>query len=575
MNTAAIEKAGLAPLNRELDAIDAIASRADLARVLGSRLRADVDPINDTNFQTEHLFGLFVTKGLEEASLQIPYLLQGGLGMPSRDDYLSKETHMAQVREKYTAYVAALLKQAGIADAGQKAQVILGLETKIAQAQESLVESEDIHKANHLWTLADFPKRAPGLDWPAYFQAAGLDRVARIDVWQPSGITGEAALVGHEPIAAWKDLLVFHTLNGAASVLPKAYADLSFDFYGRTLQGTPQQRERAKRAVDSTSAALGDAVGQLYAEKYFPASSKAAAQAMVKNLIAAFRAGIRNLAWMSPATKARAEGKLDTLIVGVGYPDRWRDYSALVIKPTDPLGNRERVMAFEYEYAKAKIGKPIDPHEWWMTPQTVNAVNLPLQNALNFPAAMLQPPFFDPSADPAANYGAIGAIIGHEISHSFDNTGADFDAEGRLHNWWTPADLAHFEAATAALAKQYDGYEVLPGLHVNGKQTLGEDIADVSGLTASYRAYHLLPAGQSARAIDGLTGDQRFFIAFGQAWRSRTREAALRQELATDVHAPDRVRAEAVRNLDPWYTAFDVKAGEKLYLAPDQRMPIW
>jgi putative endopeptidase len=575
MNTAAIEKAGLAPLNRELDAIDAIASRADLARVLGSRLRADVDPINDTNFQTEHLFGLFVTKGLEEASLQIPYLLQGGLGMPSRDDYLSKETHMAQVREKYTAYVAALLKQAGIADAGQKAQVILGLETKIAQAQESLVESEDIHKANHLWTLADFPKRAPGLDWPAYFQAAGLDRVARIDVWQPSGITGEAALVGHEPIAAWKDLLVFHTLNGAASVLPKAYADLSFDFYGRTLQGTPQQRERAKRAVDSTSAALGDAVGQLYAEKYFPASSKAAAQAMVKNLIAAFRAGIRNLAWMSPATKARAEGKLDTLIVGVGYPDRWRDYSALVIKPTDPLGNRERVMAFEYEYAKAKIGKPIDPHEWWMTPQTVNAVNLPLQNALNFPAAMLQPPFFDPSADPAANYGAIGAIIGHEISHSFDNTGADFDAEGRLHNWWTPADLAHFEAATAALAKQYDGYEVLPGLHVNGKQTLGEDIADVSGLTASYRAYHLSPAGQSARAIDGLTGDQRFFIAFGQAWRSRTREAALRQELATDVHAPDRVRAEAVRNLDPWYTAFDVKAGEKLYLAPDQRMPIW
>ncbi|HEY7791145.1 MAG TPA: M13 family metallopeptidase, partial [Vicinamibacterales bacterium] len=439
----------------------------------------------------------------------------------------------------------------------------------------SLVESEDIHKANHLWTLADFPKRAPGLDWPAYFQAAGLDRVARIDVWQPSGITGEAALVGHEPIAAWKDLLVFHTLNGAASVLPKAYADLSFDFYGRTLQGTPQQRERAKRAVDSTSAALGDAVGQLYAEKYFPASSKAAAQAMVKNLIAAFRAGIRNLAWMSPATKARAEGKLDTLIVGVGYPDRWRDYSALVIKPTDPLGNRERVMAFEYEYAKAKIGKPIDPHEWWMTPQTVNAVNLPLQNALNFPAAMLQPPFFDPSADPAANYGAIGAIIGHEISHSFDNTGADFDAEGRLHNWWTPADLAHFEAATAALAKQYDGYEVLPGLHVNGKQTLGEDIADVSGLTASYRAYHLSPAGQSARAIDGLTGDQRFFIAFGQAWRSRTREAALRQELATDVHAPDRVRAEAVRNLDPWYTAFDVKAGEKLYLAPDQRMPIW
>ncbi len=575
MDTAAIDKAGLSPLQPELDAIAAIKTRADLARVLGSRLRADVDPINATHFHTEHLFGLFVTKGLEETSLQIPYLLQGGIAMPSRDYYLSKDPHMAEARDKYKTYVAALLQQAGIADADAKARRILDLETKIAQAQESLVESEDIHKANNLWDVGQFAKKAPGLDWNEYFKAAGLDGVKQIDVWQPGAIIGESKLVASEPIEAWKDLLVFHTLDAAAPLLPKPFEELNFDFYGKTLTGTPEQRERWKRAVSATSADLGDAVGQLYVQKYFPPEARAAAEAMVKNLIAAFRDGIRNLAWMSPATRQKAEAKLDTLKVGVGYPDRWRDYSSLEIKPDDALGNHLRAVKSEYEYQKAKIGKPIDDSEWWMTPQTVNAVNLPLQNALNFPAAILQPPFFDPKADPAANYGAIGAIIGHEISHSFDNTGADFDAQGRLKNWWTPADLKHFEAATAALAKQYDSYEALPGLHVNGKQTLGEDIADVSGLTAAYRAYHLSLDGKPAPEIDGLTGDQRFFLAFGQAWRNKTRDAALRQQLATDVHAPAHFRAETVRNLDPWYTAFDVTPGEKLYLAPDQRVKIW
>ncbi|HEX7369608.1 MAG TPA: M13 family metallopeptidase [Rhodanobacteraceae bacterium] len=575
MDTAAIDKAGLTPLKPELDAIDAIKTRDDLARVLGSRLRADVDPINATNFHTQHLFGLFVTKGLEEASKQIPYLLQGGLGMPSRDYYLSKDPHMVDARDKYKTYIAALLKQAGIADADKKANAVFALETKIAAAQESLVDSEDIHKANNLWTVAEFSKKAPGLDWNAYFKAAGLDNVKQVDVWQPSAITGESKLVASEPIDAWKDLLVFHTLNAAAALLPKPYEQLSFDFYGKTLQGTPEQRERWKRAVSATSTDLGDAVGEIYVKKYFPASAKAAAQDMVKNLIAAYRTGIQNLTWMSPQTKQKAEAKLDTLKVGVGYPDKWRDYSSLVIKPDDALGNHLRAVKFEYELAKAKIGTPIDDNEWWMTPQTVNAVNLPLQNALNFPAAILQPPFFDPKADPAANYGAIGAIIGHEISHSFDNTGADFDAHGRLKNWWTPADLKHFEAATAALAAQYSKYEALPGLYVNGKQTLGEDIADVSGLTAAYRAYHLSLDGKPAPTLDNLTGDQRFFIAFGQAWRSKIRDAALRQRLATDVHAPAQFRAETVRNLDPWYQAFNVQPNAKLYLKPDQRVKIW
>jgi len=575
MDTAAIDKAGLTPIKPELDAIDAIKTREDLARVLGSRLRADVDPINATDFHTEHLFGLFVTKGLEEASTQIPYLLQGGLAMPSRDYYLSKDAHMAEARDKYKTYVAALLKQAGIADPDKNADAVFALETKIAEAQESLVDSEDIHKANNVWNAAEFSKKAPGLDWNAYFKAAGLDKAKQIDVWQPSAIRGESKLVGSQSIDAWKALLTFHTLNAAAPLLPKPYDELSFDFFGKTLQGTPAQRERWKRAVSATSAALGDAVGELYVRKYFPAASKAAAEAMVKNLINAFRTGIKDLAWMSPETKQKAEAKLDTLKVGVGYPDHWRDYSSLDIKPDDALGNYMRTVKFEYELAKAKIGKAIDDNEWWMTPQTVNAVNLPLQNALNFPAAILQPPFFDPRADPAANYGAIGAVIGHEISHSFDNTGADFDAQGRLKNWWTPADLKHFRTATDALAAQYSSYEALPGLHVNGKQTLGEDIADVSGLTAAYRAYHLSLDEKPAPEIDGLSGDQRFFIAFGQAWRSKTRDAALRQLITTNVHAPGPFRAETVRNLDPWYQSFDVQPDAKLYLKPDQRVKIW
>ncbi|HEX7732076.1 MAG TPA: M13 family metallopeptidase [Rhodanobacter sp.] len=575
MDEAAIERHGLAPLKPELSAIDAIASKDDLARVLGGRLRADVDPINATNFHTENLFGLFVTQGLEDPSHTVAYLLQGGLAMPSRDYYLSSDPHMAAFRDKYRAYVAALLQQAGIADAAAKADTVLALETKIARAQESLIDSQDVHKANNLWTMADFARKAPGLDWAAYFKAAGLDGQKQIDVWQPSATAGLAALVASEPLAAWKDLLTFHTLDAAAPLLPKAYADLSFDFYGRTLQGTPEQQPRWKRAVGATNSDLGDAVGQLYVKKYFPASSKAEVQQLVKHLIAAFDERLDTLGWMTPATRAKAKEKLVTLKVGVGYPEQWRDYATLEVSADDPLGNHLRAEKHEYEHQLAKLGRPVDRGEWWMTPQTVNAVNLPLQNALNFPAAILQAPFFDPKADAAANYGAIGAIIGHEISHSFDNTGADFDAQGKLENWWTPADEAHFKSATQQLARQFDQYEALPGLHVNGEQTLGEDIADVSGLTIAYLAYHKSLGGKPAPVIDGLSGDQRFFLAFGQAWRSKMRDAALRQRLATDVHAPAQFRALTVRNLDAWYPAFDVKPGEKLYLAPDQRVKIW
>ena len=575
MNTAAIESHGLAPLKPELDAIAGIRSRGDLARVLGSRLRQDVDPINDTNFHTEHLFGLFVAQGLTDPSHNIAYLLQGGLAMPSRDYYLSDDKAMAGFRDQYKSYIAAVLEQAGTPNAAAEARRVFALELKIARAQESIVDSQDPHKANNLWRMTDFARKAPGLDWRTYFKAAGLSDQTTIDVWQPSATTGLSKLVAGEPLADWRALLRFHTLDEYAPLLPEAYAELSFQFHLHTLQGVPQQEERWKRAVAATSVALGDAVGQIYVQRYFPPSSKKAVEQLVDNLIAAFRSRLDTLPWMTPATRAKAKEKLDTLKVYVGYPDHWRSYDALTITPDDPVGNAMRVATFDYAYKLGELGKPVDRSEWWMTPQTLNAVNLPLENALDFPAAILQPPFFDPKADPAHNYGAIGAVIGHEISHSFDNLGSQFDAQGRMQDWWTPADLAHFKAATAQLADQFNAYEALPGLHVNGSQTLGEDIADLSGLTAAYLAYQRSLDGKPAPVIDGLTGDQRFFLSFGQIWQTKMRDAAMRQRVNTDVHAPPPFRVRTVRNLDAWYAAFGVAPGQKLYLQPDRRVRIW
>ncbi|MDA3915043.1 M13 family metallopeptidase [Oleiagrimonas sp.] len=577
MNTSAVENNGLKPIQPALDAIAGIHSRKDLAKVLGSRLRQDEDPVNNTDFHTDHLFGLFVAQGLTDPSHNIAYLLQGGLTMPSRDYYLSSDKAMAATRDKYKSYIAALLKQAGTPNADVEAARVFDLEVKIAKAQESLVDSQDVHKADNLWSMADFARKAPGLDWSAYFKAAGLSDQKNIDVWQPSAFAGLSRLVATQPLADWRALLRFHTLDDAASLLPKAYANLAFDFHGKTLTGVPQQQPRAKRAVAATSSALGDAVGRIYVKDYFPPEAKKQVESLVHNIVGAFRSRLGKLSWMTPATRAKAKQKLDTMKVFVGYPDpgHWRSYAALKVSADNPLENAMAVSKFNYDFALSKLGKPVDRADWWMRPQTVNALNIPLENALNFPAAILQPPFFDPKADPAHNYGAIGAIIGHEISHSFDNMGSQFDAHGRLHNWWTKADAAHFKAATHKLVEQFNQYQALPGLHVNGQQTLGEDIADLSGLTVAYVAYHTSLDGKPAPVIDGLTGDQRFFLSFGQAWRSKMRDAALRQRVNTDVHAPPQFRAETVRNLDAWYTSFDVKPGQKLYLKPDQRVRIW
>ncbi|MHC1480400.1 M13 family metallopeptidase [Frateuria aurantia] len=575
MNTAAIERSGLQPLQAQHAAIESVHDVASLSALFGSQLRADVDPINATHFHTSHLFGLFVAQNLSDPSHELGYLLQGGLALPDRDYYLSPTPAMAAIRNAYLGYVTALLKTAGVAQPASVAREVVDLETRIAQAQVSLVQSQDVHAVSAAWPLASFAQQAPGIDWPAFFEAAGLSGQPALAAWQPQAVKQLSALVTEVPLATWKHYLWFEALNRNASLLPKAYADLSFGFFGKTLSGVSQQRPRDQRAVEAVSGDLSDAVGQLYVKQYFPASSKAAVQALVGNLLKAFNARIDGLTWMTPATRAHAKAKIATLKVGVGYPEHWRDYAGLEIDPKDALGNHLRAETFEYHYQLAKLDRPADRGEWWMSPQTVNAVNLPLQNALNFPAAILVPPFFDPKADPAANYGAIGAIIGHEISHSFDNTGAEFDENGKLANWWTPADQAHFKAASQKLVQQYDAYQVLPGLHVNGQQTLGENIADVSGLTIAWLAYRHALHDQPAPMLGGMTGDQRFFLAFAQAWRSKEREQALRQGIATDVHAPAAFRAETVRNIDAWYQAFDIKPGQQLYLAPQDRVKIW
>ncbi len=575
MDTTAIEAAGLKPLQPTLDSIAAIKDRKGLAQFLGSTLRADVDVLNNTNFYTENLFGLWVAQDLDDPAHYSPFLLQGGLGMPDRSYYVDTASAMASIRAKYQDHVAAMLGLAGIPDSGAKAAGIVRLETRIADAHWTREASGDVTKGNNHWKKADFAGKAPGLEWETYFSAAGLEQAPQVVVWQPSAVTGISALTASEPLDTWKDYLTFHAIQSRVAVLPAPLYRQSFAFFGPVLSGAQKPRDRWKRAVTATNNALGFAVGRLYAARYFPPAEKARAQAMVTNLIAAFRDRIDGLDWMAPATKQQAKAKLAVLKVGVGYPDRWPSYSGLEVVKDDAYGNQERAQLFQYRQAVGRLGQPVDRGEWVMTPQTVNAVNLPAMNALNFPAAILQPPYFDARRPLAMDYGAIGAIIGHEVSHSFDNQGALFDAKGRLHNWWTPEDFKHFEASSAQLVAQYDHYRPFPDLAVKGQQTLGENIADVAGLAAAYDAFHRSLGGKPAPVSQGFTADQQFFISFAQAWRTKAREPAVRNQILTDGHSPAQYRASTVRNIDAWYPAFGVKPGEALYLAPADRVRVW
>ena len=575
MDEKTIEAKGLGPMRPLLSAIDAIRDRQELARYLGTTLRADVDILNATKIDTANLFGLWVAQDLDDPTRYAPFLIQGGLGMPERSYYLDPSEKMVAVRAQYHAHVAAMLKLAGLPDAATRAAAVMAFETRIAKVHANREDSGDVMKGNNHWTRADFGAKAPGLDWESFFAAAELTQPQVFVVWQPSAVTGLSALVAAEPLATWKDYLTFHALQQRARVLPKAVVEQSFAFFGKVLSGATQQRDRWKTGVDLTNQALGEVVGKAYVARHFPPSEKARAQKMVAHIIAAFRRRIEQLEWMSPATKAKAIAKLATLKVGVGYPDRWQDYSGLEIAAGDAFGNAERAGRFEYFRNLRKLGRPIDRGEWVMTPQTVNAVNLPVMNALNFPAAILQPPYFDPKRPVVMDYGATGATIGHEISHSFDDSGSLFDATGKLNNWWTPADMKHFQAAAEQLVQQFNAYRPFPDLAVNGRQTLGENIADVAGLAAAYDAYRLSLGGKEARRVQGFTGDQQFFLSYAQSWREKAREPLRRRQILTDGHAPAPCRTAIVRNLDAWYPAFQVKPGQVLFLAPADRIKIW
>ncbi|HXY18864.1 MAG TPA: M13 family metallopeptidase [Gemmatimonadales bacterium] len=575
LDTTAIEARGVEPLEPELNRIAAIGDRTALARYLGATLRADVDPINNGNIDTDDLFGLWVAQDFDAPTQYSAYLLQGGLEMPDRSYYLDTSAAMAGIRTQYREHVARMLALAGFAAGAGMADTILDLETKIARVQESREDSYDVLKGNNHWARAEFASRAPGLDWEAFLGAAGLGDVATFVAWQPGAIAALSALTASEPLSAWKALLAYHAIEHHAAVLPPAFDHEAFAFFGQTLSGTPEQEPRARRAVQATSGALGFAVGHRYAQVYFPPAAKRQAEAMVANLIAAFHKRIARLAWMAAATRAAAQAKLATLRVSVGYPDRWPSYAGLDVVAGRAYENADRVERFEYARAIAKLRKPVDRSEWVMTPQTVNAVNMPAMNALNFPAAILEPPFFDPHRPAVMNYAAIGAVIGHEISHSFDNLGSTFDARGRMRNWWTPDDSVHFAASTEALARQYDAYRPFPGLSINGRLTLSENIADLAGLTAAYDAYRASLGGKEAPAWSGFRGDQEFFLSFAQAWRTKYRDPALRRRLLTDPHSPGPWRARTVRNLDAWYRAFGIEPSDSLYLPPDRRVRIW
>ncbi|MBL8556138.1 MAG: M13 family metallopeptidase [Phenylobacterium sp.] len=575
MDQARIEQLGAAPLKPELDAIAAIKTRKDLSAALGGSIRADVDVLNATNYYTPRIMGLWVAEDLDDTTKYRPYLLQGGLGMPDREYYLGSNARYVELRGKYETHVANMLRLAGFSEPEARAKRVMALEMAIAKAHVSVDETNDVAKGNTVWLRADLAKKAPGLDWTAFLIAAGMNDQPRFGAWQATAIAGTSKLAASQPIQAWKDYLAFHTVENAAPYLSKAFVDESFEFNNRAMSGTPQQRERWKRGVDNTSAALGEAIGKLYVEKYFPPEAKAQAREMGENVLKAFAARIDRLDWMGPETKAQAKKKLSNFNIMVGYPDRWRDYSALSVVKGDAYGNARRAGLFEYRRNLAKLGRPVDRGEWFMTPQTVNALFAPSQNSVTFPAGILAPTFFDPNADAAVNYGAVGGVLGHEVSHGFDDIGALFDADGNLKNWWTKADMDHFKAEAKKLADQYSAYEPLPGLHINGQQTSSENIADVAGLATAWDAYQLSLNGKPAPVIDGFTAEQRFFLGWAQNYRARFREAALRRQIVTDVHATAPYRALTVRNLDAWYPAFDVKPGQKLYLAPAERVKIW
>ncbi len=565
MDTAQLDKLGAAPLKESLNRIDTLASPTALIRYFGeSATTGTPSPID-----------LSIDQDAKNASAYLPDISQSGITLPNRDYYLKSDQQFVTTRDQLRVYTARVLGLAGVANPDAAASGVLTVENRLAQIQWTAVQNRDATATYNKFTVTDATARAPGLDWKTYLDAAGVHTPDFV-VAEPTFFTDLGTALTTVPLAEWKSYLKFKLIDDLAPYLSNDFVTAHFEFHNRDLAGQQEIRPRWKRGVTAVDNAMGDLLGQRYVQRYFPPDSKRRIDALVSKLIDAYRSSIDGLGWMSAATKAEAKDKLSKLAVKIGYPNEWKDYSKLRVARDDLVGNVVRSAQLEYQRDLDRLGKPVDRAEWLTTPQTVNAFYNPPRNDITFPAAILQPPFFDPTADDAVNYGGIGAVIGHEISHAFDDQGRKYDGTGNLRDWWTPQDVARFTARTTALAAQYSAYEPLPGEHINGELTLGENIADLSGLTVAHRAYRLSLGGRPAAMMDGFTGEQRFFLGWAQVWRGKIRDKALREQLLSDPHSPSEFRANGVvSNLPEYYTAFNVKQGDKLFRPPDQRVTIW
>ncbi len=566
MDEARVESLGIQPLKDELAAIDAIATKTELARHFAQFFKMNlINPVVG-----------YVDGDPQQPTQEILTLYQGGLGLPDRDYYLKDDPKLKEYREKYAGFLQSILQMAGDTAASKSAREIVVLETRLARAHWTNVENRDAVKTYNKVSVADLASRFPGFDWAAWSTELGVDDTPAVVASQPSYLKAFASAVNELPVDRWKPYLKASLINGFAPYLSKAIVDAEFGFYTTTLRGVAEQQPRWKRGINTLNSNLGEMLGKLYVERHFKPEAKARMEALVENLRTSYQTSIEGLEWMSPDTKKQAQAKLANFRPKIGYPSKWRDYSKLAIKNDDLLGNIQRAFIAENEFQLGKAGQPIDPEQWGMTPQTINAYYNPVRNEIVFPAAILQPPFFNLEADDAANYGGIGAIIGHEMGHGFDDQGRRFDASGVLRDWWTKQDEAEYQKRAKVLVNQFNEFEPLPGLRVNGELTLGENIADLTGLIVAHRAYQLSLKGAAAPVIDGIPADHRFYMGWAQSWMAKERDESLRQQVLTNVHSPEMYRANGpLRNIPEFYAAFGVKEGDKLFLPAERRVKIW
>jgi putative endopeptidase len=569
-DTAQIEARGLGPAKADLDEIAGLKTRADVARAMGS-----------VKLSAQGVFGVNISVDPKNSNAYVIHLSQSGLGLPDREYYVRDDKDLAATRQAYKKYLAEVLTLAGARDAAARAKRIFDVETAIAKVSWTRADRRDAEKTYNPLSWSELKNLAPDFPWDADFQEAGLPIVApsgerQVIVGEKSAFPAIAKIFASTPVSVWRDYLTVRYLHQYSPLLPKRFDDTDFSFYGTVLSGRTQQLDRAARGAHLLDAEIGEALGKLYVARFFPPEAKASAEALVSNILKAYEADIKTLSWMSEASRRKALGKLHAFTPHIGYPDKWRDYSELMISRADLLGDVQRANLFEWSRQVRRLDQRVDKSEWELTPPTINAYYRRDFNAIFFPAGILQPPFFDPDADDAVNFGGIGVVIGHEISHGFDDQGSKYDGQGLLANWWTAEDRKAFDARTSRLSDQFDTYEPLPGLHVIGRNTLGENIADLAGLNISLKAYHISLGGKAAPLLDGFTGDQRYFLSFGQIWRAKYRDSALRAQVLSNPHSPAKFRVVGpTRNDDAWYAAFNVKAGEKYFLPREQRVGLW